>query len=61
MFFGFSRSFSYELVNELGLSSNYSDLFSIMPYVLTLVVLIFFSKHNRPPRALGEHFDKGKR
>ncbi|HHW93913.1 MAG TPA: ABC transporter permease [Clostridiaceae bacterium] len=61
MFFGFSRSFSDQLVNELGLSSNYSDLFSVMPYVLTLIVLIFFSKHNRPPRALGEHFDKGKR
>ncbi len=61
MFFGFSRSFSDQLVNELGMSSNYSDLFSVMPYILTLIVLIFFSKHNRPPRALGEHFDKGKR
>lgn len=61
MFFGFSRSFSDQLVNELGLSSNYSDLFSIMPYLLTLIVLIFFSKYNKPPRALGEHFDKGKR
>jgi simple sugar transport system permease protein len=33
----------------------------VLPYVLTLLLLIFFSKHNRPPRALGEFFDKGKR
>jgi simple sugar transport system permease protein len=29
--------------------------------VLTLLLLIFFSRHNHPPRALGEFFDKGKR
>lgn len=61
LFFGFTRSFGQQLVLELKLSSNYSDLLNILPYVLTLIILVFFSKHNRPPRALGEHFDKGKR
>jgi simple sugar transport system permease protein len=41
--------------------SNYSDLLMVLPYVLTLLLLVFFSKHNHPPRALGEFFDKGKR
>ena len=61
LFFGFSKSFGYQLVITLGLSSAYSDLFLILPYILTLLLLVFFSKHNRAPRALGEIFDKGKR
>ena len=61
LFFGFSKSFGYQLVITLGLSSAYSDLFFILPYILTLFLLVFFSKHNRAPRALGEIFDKGKR
>lgn len=61
LFFGFAKSFGYQLVITMGLSSNYSDLFLILPYVLTLVLLVFFSKHNRAPRAVGEIFDKGKR
>lgn len=61
LFFGFAKSFGYQLVISLGLSSNYSDLFLILPYVLTLLLLVFFSKHTRSPRAAGEIFDKGKR
>ena len=33
----------------------------IFPYILTLLLLMFFSKTNRAPRALGEIYDKGKR
>ena len=29
--------------------------------LLTLLLLVFFSKSNRAPRALGEIYDKGKR
>lgn len=31
------------------------------PYILTLVALIFFSRHTQGPRAAGEIYDKGKR
>jgi general nucleoside transport system permease protein len=61
LLFGFAKSGSYKLCQALGMSSNYSDLMLVLPYVLTLVLLIFFSKHNHPPRAMGEAFDKGKR
>jgi len=41
--------------------SSYQDLVMILPYALTLFLLIFFSKKNRAPRALGEIYDKGAR
>lgn len=59
--FGFARSGGYKLVQVLGMPSTYSDLIMILPYLLTLFLLIFFSKNNRAPRALGEIYDKGKR
>jgi len=61
VFFGCARSGGYQLIRALGLTSNFSDLLMIIPYVLTLILLIFFSKQNHPPRASGEIFDKGKR
>jgi simple sugar transport system permease protein len=61
LFFGFARSGGYQLCLALGMSSNVSDLFLVLPYILTLLSLVFFSKHNHPPRAVGEIFDKGKR
>jgi simple sugar transport system permease protein len=61
MFFGFAKSAGYQLCLILGMPSNYSDLLLILPYVLTLLLLVFFSKHNYPPQAVGEIFDKGKR
>jgi simple sugar transport system permease protein len=33
----------------------------MMPYVMTLVVLAFFSKNSRAPKALGQIYDQGKR
>ena len=59
--FGFARSGGYKLAQTLGLSSAFSDIIMILPYVLTLLLLMFFSKSNRAPRALGEIYDKGKR
>lgn len=61
LIFGFARSAGYVLVRHLGFPSTYSDLIMILPYVLTLLLLIFFSKNNRAPQALGEIYDKGKR
>jgi simple sugar transport system permease protein len=61
LLFGFARSGGYKLAQVLGLPSTFSDLIMILPYVLTLVLLMFFSSTNRAPRALGEIYDKGKR
>lgn len=61
LLFGFSRAGAYKLCQILGMPSNYSDLLLVLPYVLTLLLLMFFSKHNHPPRAIGEPFDKGRR
>jgi len=61
LLFGFARSGAYGVCQVLGMSSNYSDLMLVFPYVLTLLLLVFFSKHNHPPKAAGEPFDKGKR
>lgn len=38
-----------------------STLFQALPYMITLVALVFFSKSNAAPAALGEVYDKGKR
>lgn len=61
LIFGFARSIGYFLVQQLSLPSSYSDLVLTFPYVLTLILLLFFSKSNKAPRALGEIYDKGKR
>ena len=61
LLFGFARSAGQALIQRLGMLSTYNDLVRILPYVLTLFLLIFFSKNNRSPRALGEIYDKGKR
>jgi simple sugar transport system permease protein len=61
LLFGFAKSGGYRIGQILELPSSFSDLIMILPYVLTLLLLIFFSKSNRAPRALGEIYDKGKR
>ncbi len=61
LIFGLARSGGYQLVQKLGMPSSYQDLVMILPYILTLFLLIFFSKHNSAPRALGIIYDKGSR
>lgn len=61
LFFGLARSGGYQLCLKMGLPSLYSDLFLMLPYVLTLLLLVFFSKKNHPPKACGEVYDPGKR
>ncbi len=61
LLFGFAKSTGYEIIEMLKLPSSYSDLIMILPYLLTLLLLVFFSKQNRAPAALGEIYDKGKR
>jgi simple sugar transport system permease protein len=61
LIFGFARSGAYQLVKVLEMSSSVTDLAMSIPYMLTLLLLAFFSKNNRAPRALGEIYDRGKR
>lgn len=37
-----------------------SELFNLMPYVITLVTLVIFSGKDYAPKAAGQPFDKGK-
>ncbi|MBE6023676.1 MAG: ABC transporter permease [Cellulosilyticum sp.] len=59
--FGFARSGGYMISGLLELPSTFSDLIMTLPYIVTMILLIFFSKNNNPPKSLGEVYDKGKR
>ncbi|MFI3253906.1 MAG: ABC transporter permease [Eubacteriales bacterium] len=61
LLFGFAKSGGFYLMTLLQLDSSYLDLTMTLPYILTLLLLVFFSKYNRAPRALGEVYQKGKR
>lgn len=61
LIFGFARSAGSEIVLALGMPSAYGDLVMILPYVVTLLLLVFLSKKNQAPHALGEIYDKAKR
>ena len=61
LLFGFAKSIGQAVIHQLGMPSTYNDLVRILPYVVTLLLLILFAKNNRSPRALGEIYDKGKR
>ena len=59
--FGFARSAGSAVIHALGLPSSYNDLVRTLPYALTLLLLVFFGRSNRSPRALGQIYDKGQR
>jgi len=61
LIFGFARSSAYALVLRLNADASVIDLAMITPYLITLLLLVFFGKTNRAPRALGEIYDKSKR
>ena len=46
------------LLNGLGIPS---DIYKMVPYAATLVVLAFTSKNSQAPRASGVPYDKGSR
>ena len=46
------------LLNQIGISSH---VYRVLPYVITLVVLIFTSKNSRAPKAEGIPYDSGRR
>ena len=61
LLFGFARSAGQVIIQKMGMPSSYNDLVRILPYLFTLILLVFFSKKTVSPRALGEIYDKGKR
>lgn len=62
LLFGSSVALSIYMVNIPALRAMNlpSELFNIMPYVITLVTLVIFSGKDYAPKAAGQPFDKGK-
>lgn len=63
VFFGLFRtiSSSYSGIPFLANLNLPSEIYQMLPYVITLIVLAFFSKSTRPPKAIGQVYDQGKR
>ena len=62
-FFGFMRTMSTMASVNDGLKALAlpQELYKALPYVLTLVALLLFSKNSVGPKSLGEPYDAGKR
>ena len=62
-FFGFMRTLgSLALINSTLQAWNLpTEFFNALPFVMTLLALIIFSRNASGPRAAGEPYDKGKR
>lgn len=63
LFFAFLRILAYSvalipILNQLKIHNAY---FKMLPYVATMVVLVFTSKKSRAPKAEGIPYDKGRR
>jgi ABC-type uncharacterized transport system permease subunit len=63
LFFAFLRTLAYSIplipvLRDLGMHPTY---YRMLPYVATMVVLAFTSKHSRAPKAEGIPYDKSQR
>jgi simple sugar transport system permease protein len=58
--FGASSALAVNIINIDALKSLPSEIFSMMPYVITLITLVIFSGKDYAPRASGQPYDKGK-
>ena len=63
LFFAFMRVIAntYSVIPVLNNLNLQSELYSMLPYLATLIVLAFVSKNSASPRAAGEPYDPGKR
>lgn len=63
VFFGFFRTLAsaYTAIPFLVSLNLASEIYQMMPYIVTLIVLALFSKSTRPPKAIGQVYDQGKR
>ena len=63
LLFGFFRALGnvysgFDFLSQLNLPST---VYNMMPYIISLIVLIFFSKNSAAPKAEGIPYDKGMR
>jgi len=58
--FGFSSSLAVNVFNFRKLDFLPSEVFNILPYLITLLTLVVFSGKDHAPRAVGQPYDKGK-
>ncbi len=63
LFFGFMKTLSaiYSVIPALVSLKIPSDIYKMIPYIATLVVLIFTARNSQAPRAEGIPYDKGAR
>lgn len=63
LFFGFMKTISatYSSVPALVSLNIPSDIYKMVPYIATLIVLIFTARNSQAPRAEGIPYDKGER
>ncbi len=61
VFFGFSRIFAL-YSNRFAILEPFPDAFFFaLPYVLTIIALVLFSRQSVAPKAIGKPYDKGER
>jgi len=60
-FFGFSSALSFYAKDIKFLSDLPAEFFYILPYLLTIIALLFFAGKSVGPKASGEIYDSGKR
>jgi len=63
LFFAFMRTLAYSIplipfLHALNINTAY---YRMLPYVVTMIVLAFTSKHSKAPKAEGVPYDKGQR
>ncbi len=63
LFFGFMKTLgNVAMVNETLKQFKFpTEFYNALPYVMTIIALILFSKNTVGPKAAGEIYDKGKR
>lgn len=61
LFFGFSTALSFYAKDITFLAKLPSEFFYMLPYIFTIVALIFFAGKSVGPKAAGEIYDSGKR
>ena len=61
LFFGFSTALSFYAKDIAFLKALPAEFFYMLPYLLTIVALIFFAGKSVGPKAAGEIYDSGKR
>ncbi|MCL2759534.1 MAG: ABC transporter permease, partial [Treponema sp.] len=58
--FGFSSSLAVNIFNIRSLDFLPSEIFNMLPYLITLLTLVIFSGKDYAPRSVGQPYDKAK-